>query len=713
MPDLDNVDLEGQLYVNGAWTTYPGYSAEGWEYTIGPDVETGTRPNKIAFTFQNTDLNLDPEKADSPLYGQIGLNTPMRLLLDGSVVAQCSASSWVPDANQEHDAATGYGRAWVNVTAEGLLHTVQRWSDKLDSALTRQTLSYGTALMGYWPIEDPSGAAQLSQRAPRGGIGNYSGGTRLASVDGPAGSSPIAQIGASTSMGGVFANAAASNGWQVCFTFQADAAPSSATYLPIFGFHDTLGRTWWWNVNNSAMGIDVYSQITSALVVNHTVGNGGIDLTTATRFRIKATPTGGGTSTLIEYAWYQADGSVIFGTSTTMAENHGAPTAWFVRENAWNTAGGIGQVFAVDDPTIDLTGGYDAAAAFNGYRGERAIRRWIRLMGELGLPWFFNGTDVDWCPRMGPQKPDTALNLLKEAVMTDGGIMYDSGSSYAIVMRPYHAIVHRTPVLALEKGGTGDHIAPPFRRATDDHGVANDVTVENRDGMKATAVLETGPMSIEAPPTGIGRYIFGGDLKLNYRDPLRLAGRANWEMRKGTLRRPRYPKLTIWLHKHPDLKATVQSMRPGDTITVSGEEPDTITLRVISIERAGDAVHDRVTFNCLPAEPYDVLRYATSGNKWSSSSTTLRSSISAGATTVPIRTRYEVETWSTTGVPYDWRIAGERVTVTAMSAPTYSGGWYEQDATVTRAVNGISKAQTSGAQVTLWQVRRFGNGSEG
>jgi hypothetical protein len=52
-------------------------------------------------------------------------------------------------------------------------------------------------------------------------------------------------------------------------------------------------------------------------------------------------------------------------------------------------------------------------------------------------------------------------------------------------------------------------------------------------------------------------------------------------------------------------------------------------------------------------------------------------------------------------------IEGERVTVTAMTAAAGTGP-YTQTATVTRSVNGVVKAQLSGARVNVYNSRRWG-----
>jgi hypothetical protein len=93
-------------------------------------------------------------------------------------------------------------------------------------------------------------------------------------------------------------------------------------------------------------------------------------------------------------------------------------------------------------------------------------------------------------------------------------------------------------------------------------------------------------------------------------------------------------------------------------------------------------------------------------SRWGARYTRLASAQSAGDTSLPFSISDSRETWSTADVPYDVEISGERITVTAMSAVSGSGP-YSQTATVTRAVNGISKELPSLSDVRLWDAGRW------
>ena len=65
------------------------------------------------------------------------------------------------------------------------------------------------------------------------------------------------------------------------------------------------------------------------------------------------------------------------------------------------------------------------------------------------------------------------------------------------------------------------------------------------------------------------------------------------------------------------------------------------------------------------------------------------------------------DAWSTTAVPYDVMISGQRNRVTAMGAPALVSGSWDQAATVTRGVDGIVKGLTTGEPIRIATPGRY------
>lgn len=654
--------LTVQLYVDGAWTTYPAYSEEGWSVRIGPDVESGAQPNQLEITLNNDDLSMDPTNAASALFGKIGRNTAARLQISGTTLTAAEASSWKPERSIEHVPGAGRGRSAIGLTAEGLLRRLGRWDDPIDSPMRRQTGSY-TSLTGYWPLEDASGAAQLLQVVDKAGTGYYSGTVTLAGDDGPGGSDKCVKLGSDGQIGGRFL-VPSGNGYQICVAVKLSALPSSGTNLPIFTWADTAGRTWRWQVSNTGFLIDV-TDADGTAVSNISSGFGtGASPNQWLRYRVKVTVSGG--TVTYEPAWYPQDASVIFGVTNTFASSTaGRVTRWSASGNAWTDGAAYAHMFGVSDTTVDLTGGYDAVAAFNGYLYERAGFRFARLMAEQGLIGWVLGNAAKSAP-MGRQKPGKLLDLLELCATTDNALLYDdpgdASGQVVASFRCYNDLINKTPAMALTYGVD---LAPPLKKLIDDVKVINDMTGTNADGSEVRIERTTGRLSTSPPPAGVGRY--KGSIDVNLASAAaHLTDRTNLELAENCVDRPRYDKVTIDLLAQPGLRSAVNGLRPGEFITLAGVEADTITLRVLTIERRGGPVQEIVSLTCLPADIYQVPVYDSSSRLADSNSTTLAAGVSSSATLLVFATAVYGDVWSV-NAPYDVMIAGQRNTVLGMS----------------------------------------------
>lgn len=688
-------DVTLHLFIDGLWYIYPGYSADGWETEIGPSEETGTKASRIACTFQNDDLSLDPYNAASPLYGKIGRNSRMRLRAPvGTTLTQAEVSSWEPERTVDHKPGQQIGRSSVDVQAEGVLRRLGIWDEDLRSPMVRQTLAY--LLLGYWPGEDGSDADQISNLAGSGVAASSFGGVDYAGADGPPGSDKVLKIDSTGTVTGVFARPPAgfSSGWQVGFALKLDTLPGSVNFVPMVRWTTSAGHIYTFGVSNAAFEVKI--TLTDGTLLDSQISLFGTNIlpTRWMSYRVKVTDTGA--SVTVETAWYD-DNGVVWGFTDTFAA--AAPGVLI----DWATSGdniAFGHMFASYDTVVDLQS-YDAVAAFNGYRGERALARYIRLCAEEGVSAYTLGLIAD-TPQMGRQRPGRFLELLEECATTDGGLIYDEPIDIALRFRTrMHRQMQAAPVLALTYPAD---IAPPLRRVTDDTGVSNNITVTNPDKGSANAVLATGRMSILPPPNGIGQV--RKTVAVNLLSDAGLATRADWELARRTVDRPRYPTVTIDLLANPGLITGVNALRPGDLITITGLEPDVVKLHVLNIKQAGGAVERKATLTCVPAEVWGAGIYDAATALYDSGTTTLAGAESTTDVALGLTTVHPADVWPTTGYPRDLMITGERVRVTAMTAAAGVGP-YTQTATVTRSVNGVVKAHLAGEEVHLADPVRY------
>ncbi|WP_158896169.1 hypothetical protein [Amycolatopsis anabasis] len=89
------------------------------------------------------------------------------------------------------------------------------------------------------------------------------------------------------------------------------------------------------------------------------------------------------------------------------------------------------------------------------------------------------------------------------------------------------------------------HISEPFEPEDDDQLTANDVHVTREGGSSYRAVEETGALSVQPPPDGVGRYE-KDNLTINMDADGQLTDHANWRLHLGTVDEARYSYAPLW-----------------------------------------------------------------------------------------------------------------------------------------------------------------------
>jgi hypothetical protein len=209
-----------------------------------------------------------------------------------------------------------------------------------------------------------------------------------------------------------------------------------------------------------------------------------------------------------------------------------------------------------------------------------------------------------------------------------------------------------------------------------------------------------GPLSVDR----VGRY--DDEITVNVGPDGWLPHEASWALHQGTTDEARYPSFALWMERpqfvaSASLTAAATGLDVGDWLLVTDPPawlpPETIRQVVVG---GSEYLHNfawQVTVNCGPASVYDVGVYEDSDTRYESDGSWLGADATSGATSLTVTTP-SGPVWANSDLPYDIIIDGERITVTAVSGTTSP-----QTFTVTRAVNGISKAHDEGAEIRLFR----------
>lgn len=725
-PAVAKQDVTVQLFYSGAWQTITSdaYARTDIEITRGRgDEASHTRPVTATLTLDNRDGDYSPSNPESPLYGLVGRNTPLRIAVDSTIRFVGEVSSWTPRESVDGN------DAWVEVVAAGLTRRLEQGADPLRDTVYRHVEHTSDPdLVGYWPLDDPTGAdsgrSAIADVPPLRSINRTEaplyGQGRLAAWLPRAvrsGNNP-GEIGASLT--GV-----EEGGFTADFMYRApDPAEWGDDEPQTFALNvDTIdGETtavrWTLQIDapNDVLRIFATDIIAGSLITFQTTDLGNLLDGRPHSLRLLVVEASGDDSDMFAYVDGELATSLVvdIGTGTTPPVQRvvlqwvppGAPNllpADFGQLAVWgpSPAG-----FAL--PSLSET-----TSAYFGHREETAGRRIERLCSEEDVSFAAIG-DLDDTARMGPQHPDALIALLRECGDTDMGILDDQRFAVGIGYRTRESLHNQTATLALDYAA--GEVAPPLDPVLDDQATRNDVTVTDRAGASARAVAESGPMSVESPPDGVGRV--KGSVEANVAAALDLPDQAGWRLHLGTVPDIRWPQVTVDLDANPGLVTAVESTTTGSRITIDGLParitPDLADLMVQGwTERIG--THRRlVTFVTTPYRPWNSGEWQTEAAepdpgepaRYDTAGCVVADPLSVGPydlgtdTTIYVITSTGPEwTTDTDDMPFDLNIAGARVRVTAVAAASFG----TQELTIEApTINGVSKTVDTGEDVRLW-----------
>lgn len=580
---------------------------------------------------------------------------------------------------------------WTAFDAAGITRRLTQGASPLRSPMYRSLARFDPA--GWWPLEDGADATAASS-AVTDGVPATAFNIGFAGDDTLPGAETAAVITDVTSrLSGTVRRTIGGTGWSFTFAFKLPSLPGAETTLISWTATGTLPR---WEVAIGPSWYHVTAYNTSdVLIVDSTVGFGDA-VPTDWVIMMVDTAWAAGTVTW-RHQWHAyEDVTSLYDAHGTYAGTPGTVRSWAVIGQFYLNGASLSHVYTGENtiPFFDD----NLALAANGYRGETALTRLRRLCAEEGVALVVDRGDDHSAP-MGRQGVATFMDLLVECAEADVGILGEARDQLALEYRPRTDLYNQAgPTFDYGAG----HIAEPFEPADDDQAIRNDVTVSRPAGGTSRFVVESGPLSVLAPPNGVGRYDTAVDL--NVHTDGQLPDLAAWLAHLNTWDDLRYPSISFKLNNSAftgdaDLTGQVAELDMGDVFTVDNMPPwlppDPPKVMVQgTAERI--TPHDwDVTTNTTPGALWDpavegVDKYDTDGSELatgvSSSAVTFSVAVTAG------------DLWDTDPAecPIRMKLGGEEVLVTVIT-----GASSPQTFTVTRAVNGIVKAHLAGTDIRL------------
>ncbi|MER5559711.1 hypothetical protein ABT071_14005 [Streptomyces sp. NPDC002506] len=586
---------------------------------------------------------------------------------------------------------------YVQIEAAGILRRLGQGASPIQSAMRREFGNPArTNIVAYWPCEDGTGAQSFaSAHAGEPPLVVY-GTTTPASYTGWAASDALPVFNAAPSQlrGSVPTYTGTDYAFLRAFVYFPSAV-SATTRLLSFS---TTGTARTWTVlaePGGALTLKAYDTDNSTEILN--TGPISFNITgLPVQIGVELTRNGSGID------WRILTFIITNYTNPQISGTLPSRTIGVVTQVRMGEDGGLDQVAFGHIAVANSNTAYqNTLGAMIGWTNENAPTRITRLCAEEAVPVSVFGTSSEL---LGAQHSNTLVALLQEAAATDHGVLYEARDSTALAYRNLLSLYNQTPTATLNYAAKGQ-VQPPLEPVDDDQSVRNDVTVTRIGGSWGRATQNTGTMSVNSPPAGVGRYADSPSLSLAADG--QAVQHASWLVHLGTVDEARYPLVNVALHAAPSLIDTVTSLDTGARMQItnlsSRYPPGTVDLLVQGYTETLSQYLWSISFNCVPASPYTVgvvedallSRADTDGSQLASGMTSTATSMSVAVTAGPL--------WITTAsnpadFPFDVLVGGERMTVTAIS-----GSSSPQTFTVTRSVNGVVKAQTAATNVQLFQ----------
>ncbi|MEU0978453.1 hypothetical protein ABZ488_04480 [Streptomyces griseus] len=577
----------------------------------------------------------------------------------------------------------------VAVQGAGVLRRLSQGQKALESTLRRRVPSYGP--LAYWPMEDEAEATWAS--SPIEGVRPLvTTKARFGVDDTLGGSSALPEFESGGSFYGPVPPPAESfpTEWSLHMVYTVEETPAADAEFLSWTSTGTIRR--WKIFQRAGVATVIGWDRTGDLAINQVIAVGADVFEGWNRLHFQVSAAG--STVTWRLTWIN-----INGPSGSYTDTYSGSTG---RVTTIRTAVGadglpnfglrVGHLAVM--PTA-LTDAYTFAD--HGFTGETAGARAVRLAQEERLPFALIGDAVRSTP-MGPQRPDTLLNLLSQCEESDGGILYEDRTRLGMVYRTRSSFYSQTPALVLPYS----QLVQPFEPVDDDTFLRNDVTRSRIGGSSARAVQETGPLSVLPPPDGIG--VYDEAVELSVATDEQLTDLASWALHMGTWNEARYKQIRILLHKHSGLIEAAAQLDVGDLVRITGLPsylpPGPVDLMVEGYRETLSNLSWELILNCSPGGPWTVgvVEDPVLGRA-DTDGTQLAVAVSDTATVWPI-TVTAGPSWITTAAfsamfPFGVTASGEQVTVTRITGVaedafgrTVASGWGTADSGQTWALLG-------------------------
>lgn len=323
----------------------------------------------------------------------------------------------------------------------------------------------------------------------------------------------------------------------------------------------------------------------------------------------------------------------------------------------------------------------DWEAPINAHHYERAGRRIARICAEEDIEFRLIG-DADTSAFMGFQTPGSAQDIMSAAAVSDQGYMVDPLDAFGIEYRTFRSVLSRVARLTLSYSAA--ELSGELRPLDDDSHIVNDFKANRGEAGSARFVLDTGKLSVQAPPHGVGPYDDEQSYSLAHEG--QCVDIASWVVHQGTLDEERYPRIQVALENaridaDAALTEAILNLDIGYRVDIT-DTPDFLPAQdirqaVIGYEEIFDQFIHQFTLNTIPERAFETALYST-GFRFDTAGSELYQDITDDQTSINV-TATVGPGWTTDpkAIPIDWWVDGEQMRVSAVGRLISSNPFFD------------------------------------
>lgn len=449
---------------SGEWLTITGdvRTREDAQIVRGrADEGAQVDPSSLSFQLNNRHGRYSPGNPRSPLFRRIGKNTPVRIGVETEAGTRWRFAGEVSSWPVRWDLSGN--DVWVEIEAHGILRRLGQSAANLPDVYRRFLVAHRPD--AYWPLTDGETSRQGSPVVGQQPMRTYAPGTGATAItygadwaEGELGPwlDPVARL-PEEERGRLAANvrpAPSSRSWAVEFARRGGGFDSLAIAVQGSGTNADPYRTWsiGWEISTSSMFLSIQTTTEdnssiSMVEPDFSTPRAFDDEAHVYRFELSSTNS---SST---YRLYMDGATIASGTWSAPALPVRTLTYhWWVPDDDVSSPAELGHVSVWDTNSSSYPTAQESHAAFQGFAGERAAERIIRVCDEADIPLDMVGDPEDSLP-MGPQYPDSVLDLLYSAQAVDGGVLYESRTRAGLAYRTLRSKYNRGATLRTNQGG--------------------------------------------------------------------------------------------------------------------------------------------------------------------------------------------------------------------------------------------------------------------